>query len=277
MTSTSPTAACPRPTSRTCAPRRDKGVNVVDGAGTEIRYIVFNVKKKPVDDLAVRKAVAQVARSRRDRASSLQGHDEAAVLDGPGRVPGRQGVLQGRLRRSGSGQGEGDPRRGRRRDPGRARRLVHADALRPGRGRPLERDQAPARGERPVQGQSRLDRVGPVQGRGLRPRARTTSTGSAGSRTSRTPTTTSSPFMRDGGFFSNGYSNKDVNAALDEELATDDAAAREEAFGKVQDIRGRGRAADPAVGGQAGRGASGTASRASTRRSTRRSSSASGW
>ena len=78
-------------------------------------------------------------------ARDLQGHDEAAVLDGPGRVPGRQGVLQGRLRRPGSGEGEGDPRRGRRLDPGRARRLVHADALRPGRGRPVERDQAPAR------------------------------------------------------------------------------------------------------------------------------------
>ena len=44
-----------------------------------------------------------------------------------------------------------------------------------------------------------------------------------------------SPFMRDGGFFVNGYSNKDVNAALDEEVGTDDAATREEAFGKVQD------------------------------------------
>src|SRR3954447_20820752 len=38
----------------------DKGIKVVDGEGTEIRYIVFNVKKKPVDELAVRKAVAQV-------------------------------------------------------------------------------------------------------------------------------------------------------------------------------------------------------------------------
>ena len=38
-----------------------------------------------------------------------------------------------------------------------------------------------------------------------------------------------SPFMRDGGFFVNGYSNKEVNDALDEEIATDDAAEREEA------------------------------------------------
>src|SRR3954452_1626511 len=38
----------------------DKGVKVVDGAGTEIRYTVCNVKKKPGDNVAVRKAVAQV-------------------------------------------------------------------------------------------------------------------------------------------------------------------------------------------------------------------------
>ena len=38
----------------------DKGVKVVDGDGTEIRYIVFNVKNKPVDNVAVRKAIAQV-------------------------------------------------------------------------------------------------------------------------------------------------------------------------------------------------------------------------
>ena len=33
----------------------------------------------------------------------------------------------------------------------------------------------------------------------------------------------------------NGYSNKDVNDALDEELASDDEAERTEAFGEVQD------------------------------------------
>ena len=43
--------------------------------------------------------------------------------------------------------------------------------------------------------------------------------------------------MRDGGFFANGYENKEVNDLLDEELAADDSAVREEAFGKIQDIQ----------------------------------------
>src|SRR3954466_870420 len=38
----------------------DKGVKVIDGAGTEIRSITCNGKKKPVDNVAVRKAIAQV-------------------------------------------------------------------------------------------------------------------------------------------------------------------------------------------------------------------------
>lgn len=37
-----------------------KGIKVVSGAGTEIRYLVFNVKKKPFDNKNVRQAMAQV-------------------------------------------------------------------------------------------------------------------------------------------------------------------------------------------------------------------------
>ncbi len=66
-------------------------MKVVDGDGTEIRYIVFNVKNKPVDNVAVRKAIAQVIDRRRDREERLQGHRHPAVLDGPRRVPGLQG------------------------------------------------------------------------------------------------------------------------------------------------------------------------------------------
>ncbi|MFB9314725.1 ABC transporter substrate-binding protein [Nocardioides plantarum] len=45
-----------------------------------------------------------------------------------------------------------------------------------------------------------------------------------------------SPFLRDGGFFANGYSNDEVNSLLDDELGATDEAARADAFGKIQDI-----------------------------------------
>lgn len=44
------------------------------------------------------------------------------------------------------------------------------------------------------------------------------------------------PFIRDGGFYANNYSNPDVNAMLDEELAETDEAAREEIIGQLQDV-----------------------------------------
>lgn len=44
------------------------------------------------------------------------------------------------------------------------------------------------------------------------------------------------PFIRDGGFFENGYTNEEVNALLDAELAETDPAAREEQIGQLQDI-----------------------------------------
>lgn len=44
------------------------------------------------------------------------------------------------------------------------------------------------------------------------------------------------PFIRDGGFFENGYSNEEVNTLLDAELAETDEATREEQIGQLQDI-----------------------------------------
>jgi peptide/nickel transport system substrate-binding protein len=44
------------------------------------------------------------------------------------------------------------------------------------------------------------------------------------------------PFIRDGGFFENGYSNEEVNTLLDQELAETDPSAREEQIGQLQDI-----------------------------------------
>ena len=45
-----------------------------------------------------------------------------------------------------------------------------------------------------------------------------------------------SPFLRDGGFFVNGYSNPKVDDLLSQELASTDDAQREEIFGELQGI-----------------------------------------
>ncbi len=44
------------------------------------------------------------------------------------------------------------------------------------------------------------------------------------------------PFVRDGGFYANGYSNDEVNGLLDQELAETDAGTRDEIIGQLQDI-----------------------------------------
>ncbi|ANH39734.1 Oligopeptide-binding protein OppA precursor [Nocardioides dokdonensis FR1436] len=44
------------------------------------------------------------------------------------------------------------------------------------------------------------------------------------------------PFLRDGGFFQNGYSNDEVNSLLDQELGETDEATRDEQIGELQDI-----------------------------------------
>lgn len=44
------------------------------------------------------------------------------------------------------------------------------------------------------------------------------------------------PFVRDGGFFANGYSNEEVNTLLDSELGETDEAKRDDEIGQLQDI-----------------------------------------
>jgi peptide/nickel transport system substrate-binding protein len=48
-----------------------------------------------------------------------------------------------------------------------------------------------------------------------------------------------SPFMVDGGFFENGYSNPEVNKLIAHEQGTDDQSVRETDFGKLQEIAAR--------------------------------------
>ncbi|MFN8193651.1 MAG: ABC transporter substrate-binding protein [Nocardioidaceae bacterium] len=47
------------------------------------------------------------------------------------------------------------------------------------------------------------------------------------------------PFVRDGGFFANNYSSKEVNSLLDKELGETDDAARSDEIGQLQDLVAR--------------------------------------
>src|SRR4051812_4241637 len=212
----------------------DKGVKVVDGAGTEIRYITFNVKKAPVDKLAVRQAIAQVL-DRQSIATQVYKDTVTPLYSTvPAALPGHKDSFKDAF---------GDP------DPAKAKQIL-ADAgiktpvnlagwYTPTHYGPVEVDlwneikrQLEATGLFKV----KLDSTEWDQykdeafakhtyyfyGMGWFPDYPDGDNYLA-------------PFMRDGGFFQNGYSNKKVDAALDQEIKQSDADKRTEAFGVVQD------------------------------------------
>ena len=171
------------------------GLKVYTGAGGELRYIVFNLKTMPGDNeeqkLAIRKAMASSVDREALSTEVYKEHVHAGVLDGPGvhrsSPPSRSRTLYGADARQ--GQGREVPQRCRRRHPGDDQAAVQPRPLRlelrPG----VQRDQASARRDRTVQGRAAVDGVDDVPGGVARPTP-TRCSSSAGSRTSRTPTTT---------------------------------------------------------------------------------------
>ena len=173
------------------------GVEVVEGNGTEIRYLGFNLdiqagrqRRAEAGDPPGRRADDRPPVDRRQR---LQRHRRAALLDGPG---GRR--LSHRRVRRGLRRGPDVDAAKQTLDDAGVETPVPLEIwwtptpLRARLGRRVRRDQAPARRQRPVRRDAEVDRVEPVL-RGRRRPTSTRSTSSAGSRTTRTPTTTRRP------------------------------------------------------------------------------------
>src|SRR3954447_23334039 len=215
-----------------------KGVKVVDGAGTEIRYITFNVKKAPVDNIAVRKAIAQVI-DRQSIATQVYKDTVSPLYSTvPHAVAGAKESFKDAF---------GDP------DPDKAKQILSDAGVQtpvsldgwytPTHYGPVEVDlwneikrQLEASGLFKV----KLDSTEWDQykdeafakhtyyfyGLGWFPDYPDGDNYLA-------------PFMRDGGFFQNGYTSKPVDDALDQEIAESDADKRSEAFGVVQDAEAK--------------------------------------
>lgn len=211
----------------------DKGVKVVDGAGTEIRYIVFNVSKKPVDELAVRKAIAQVID--RDAIATNVYKDTVTPLYStvPAALPGAKQSFKDVF---------GDP------DPEKAKAFLEEAGV----STPVELDgwYTPTHyGPVEVDLWNELKRQ--LEASGLF-KVNLDSTEWDQYKDEAFDKGTYyfyglgwfpdypdadnylAPFMRDGGFFQNGYTSKRVNDALDAELASSDENDRIAAFETVQ-------------------------------------------
>ena len=212
------------------------GLSVLNGEGSEFRYWVFNTATPTGKQLAGPPGHRQHHRPRRDHQGRLRRHHHAGLLAGAPGLRRPEGVVQGRLRRHARPRRrqEVPHRRQRRRPRSRSRWASRRTST------------ATPRSARPTRFKDQLDASGlfdvtvvddPYEEYKENYREGAYDLYMLGWYPDFLDADNYlSPFLRDGGFFANGYSNQEVNKQLDAELGATDEAARDEAFGKLQDI-----------------------------------------
>ncbi|GAB2616792.1 ABC transporter substrate-binding protein [Streptomyces capparidis] len=212
-----------------------KGVKVVQGQGADIRYLTFNVKSKPVDNKAVRQAIAQLV----DRESIAKNVYNDNVVPLYSMVPqGVDGAVESFKDKYGT------PSKDKAAEllkKAKVKTPVSVDMwYSPEKYGAVTTDEF-TEIKRQLE-ESGLFKVNldssaweqyqkaafdedqyPVFGLGWYPDFPD-------------PDNYSSPFLRDGGYFSNNYKNETLNKALDKELGSDDKKVRNDAFAEVQKI-----------------------------------------
>jgi peptide/nickel transport system substrate-binding protein len=215
-----------------------QGVKVVDGAGTEIHYLVFNVKKPPVDNIAVRKAIAQVIDRQALTDTVYKGTAKPLYSTVPAAFPGHKDSFKDAF---------GDP------SADKAKALL-SDA---GVTVPVSLDlwYTPTHyGPAEVDDFNELKRQLEASGLFKVKLDSTEWTQYKDAAFAKHQYATYglgwfpdypdgdnylAPFLRDGGFFQNGYTSKTVDDLLDKEVSSSDDAERTDIFGQLQDIEAK--------------------------------------
>jgi peptide/nickel transport system substrate-binding protein len=209
------------------------GVNVIKGEGSEFRYWVFQLANKPVEDVAVRQAVAQVIDRQAIADNAYDGTVEPSYSIVP---PGFGGQKDSFLEKY------GEP------DVDAAKKTLEDAGIKTPVNLKL--------GYTPTHyGPNAVDEANELAGQLNDSGLFKVSTDAAEWEEYQTlykegaydlfilgwypdildADNYLSPFIRDGGFYANNYSNAEVNKMLDAELAETDTAQREEIIGQLQD------------------------------------------
>ncbi|MGH8870161.1 MAG: ABC transporter substrate-binding protein [Actinomycetes bacterium] len=214
---------------------KNNDVEVVEGEGTEIRYIVFNVKLDPAKNLAVRQALAQSI----DRQSIADNVYNGTVKPLYSMLP--EGIKYAQ-RNFADKYGEQPDVDGAKQTLQKAGVTTPVDVelwWTPTHYGAVSADEF-------TEIKRQLDETGlfKVTLKSAEWQQYSTASTEDGYATYQLgwfpdfpdPDNFASPFFVDGGFYNNHYSNKEMNALIAEERSTTDPAAREKAFTRIQEI-----------------------------------------